>query len=131
VQVDEKVHARRCNFHGNPFKAVGNGVRSNLGIARGGNITWKILLPILSRPESVFGVDPAASLLAALAVVWRLKSGIGRKGVGEGTRHEEKKGRDRERGRTEKGGESVNVAVQISRKTADQLGISRLIPRAI
>lgn len=66
MQVDQKVyvvHARRCNFHGSPFKAVGNGVHSNLGIASGGNITWKILLPsILSIPESVFGANPAVSL---------------------------------------------------------------------
>lgn len=51
-----------------------------------------------------------------------------KRGIEEGTRHEEKKGRERERERIEKGGESVNVAVQIPRRTGDQPRISRLIP---
>lgn len=74
-----------------PVGAVGSEVRSNLGIsriARGRNITWEILLPILPIPESIFG--------ASLRRRYRLEQNSERaRGCGRGKERKRKGERER------------------------------------
>lgn len=93
VWVDHKVHIEGVTFMEAPVGAVGSKVRSNLGIsriARGRNITWEILLPILPIPESIFG----ASLRCRYRLERNRARGCGRR---KERKKEREKGKDSER----------------------------------